>query len=256
MPSPLNAVLEHLFDDASLFPPVSRPMAEALRGHATFTAGPHRRLAGPFLCPASRLPELDACLAAGVPAPASVGVVGYEGFSGWRRVFATRGLVQVEAPARVRVPVPPGRVHLFVELAPRDDLDRSLDAIAASGGHGVKVRGTGPTRHAVPSCGWLAEVLVGCAERRLVLKVAGGADHPYRRRADPGPHHGVVNLLAAAAAARGGAAAATVAGVLATEEPEAAELTARVGGSREVVSSIATGSVAAAAGELAARGLL
>jgi hypothetical protein len=253
--SPLTAVLERLFDDASLFPPVSRPMAEALRAHATFTAGPHGRLAGPFLCPATRLPELDACLASGVPAPASVGVVGYEGFSGWRGVFATRGLVQVEAPVGTQVPLPPGRVRLYVELAPRDDLDRSLDAIAA-GGHRVKVRGTGRTRHAVPSCGWLAEVLVGCAARRLVLKVAGGADHPFRRLVDPGPHHGVVNLLAAAAAARGGAAAATVAGVLATEEPEAAGLAARVGGSREVVSSVATGSVAAAARELAARGLL
>ncbi|HET8620973.1 MAG TPA: hypothetical protein VFM27_18525, partial [Acidimicrobiales bacterium] len=130
-------------------------MAEALRDHATLAAGPYGRLVGPFLCPASRLPELDACLAGGVPEPASVGVVGYEGFSGWRRVFATRGLVQVEVPAGTRVPMPPGRVRLYVELGPRDDLGRSLDAIAA-GGHRVKVRGTGLTRHAVPSCGWLA----------------------------------------------------------------------------------------------------
>ena len=188
-------------------PPASRPMAEALRAHASFAAGPHRRLVGPFLCPASRLPELDACLAAGVPAPAA---------GGRRRL---RRVLRLEAglrhpgprpgrgPGRRRVPLPPGRVRLYVELAPRDDLDRWLDAIAAAGGHRVKVRGTGPSRHAVPSCGWLAEVLVGCAERRLVLKVAGGADHPFRRRGDPGPHHGIVNLLAAAGAARGGAAA-------------------------------------------------
>jgi hypothetical protein len=255
LPSPLDAVLERLFDDASLFPPLTRPMADALRAHADVASGPHHRMVGPFLCPATRLPELDACVAGGAPAPESLGVVGHEGFTGWRQVLATPGLVQVEAATSSRVPPSHGRVRRYVELVARDDPGPALDAIAAAGLR-VKVRTAGPTRYAVPSCDWLAAVLVGCEARKLVLKAAGGLERPFRETGEGGSRHGFVNLLAAAAAARRGAPAPAVSAVLAAEGPDADELVSRVGGSRELVASISAASVDLPLQELADRALL
>jgi hypothetical protein len=255
LPSPLYAVLERLFDDASLFPPASRTMAEALRAYADVAAGPHHRVAGPFLCPASRLPELAACVAGGVPAPEAIGVVGYDGSTGWRQVFTTPGLVHVETPADARVPLAPGRVRRYVEVGPQDDLARALDAIAETG-HRVKVRASGPTRYAVPTSEWLAAVLVGCERRKLVLKAAGDLNRPFRESGDAGHHHGFVNLLAAAAATRSGAPPLAVAAVLSAEGADAEALVDRVGGCRELVASVTVRSVDDPVRELTARGLL
>jgi hypothetical protein len=230
-------------------------MAEALRAYADVAAGPHRRVAGPFLCPATRLPELTACVAAGVPAPETIGVVGYDRSTGWRQVFATPGLVHVETRAAARVPMAPGRVRRYVEVGPQDDLAGALDAIA-SAGYRVKVRTSGPTRYAVPASEWLASVLVGCEGRKLVLKAAGDLHHPFRESGDAGHHHGFVNLLAAAAATRSGAPAPAVAAVLSAEGADAEALVDRVGGSRELVASVTVRSVDDTVQELTARGLL
>ena len=114
MPTALGAVLTHLFDDAGLFPPAKLPMAEALAAHARALRAPHSRVVGPFLCPATRLAELDACVASGSTAPPAIGVIGYDGQLDWRAAFARRGLVQVEAPLAARVPRPPGRVIRYM----------------------------------------------------------------------------------------------------------------------------------------------
>ena len=55
--------MAHLFDDAGLFPPAKLPMAEALTAHERASSGPHSRVVGPFLCPATRLAELDVVVA-------------------------------------------------------------------------------------------------------------------------------------------------------------------------------------------------
>jgi hypothetical protein len=255
LPSPLYAVLERLFDDGSLFPPASRTMAEALRAYAEAMSGPHRRVVGPFLCPASRLPEMAASVAGGVPAPEAIGVVGYDGSSGWRQVFTTPGLVHVETPAGAQVPLSPGRVRRYVEVGSQDELARALDAIAEAG-HRVKVRASGPTRYAVPTSEWLAAVLIGCEQRKLVLKAAGDLHRPFRESGDTAPRHGFVNLLAAAAATRSGAPAPAVAEVLSAEGADAAGLVDRVGGCRELVASLTVPSVDDPVRELTARGLL
>ena len=254
MASPLHAVLERLFDDAELFPPRSRPMADALRGYAEALAGPHGRVVGPFLCPASRLAEMDALVASGLPRPPSVGVVGYDTFAGWRPVYATPGLVHVEVPQSARVPPPPGRVRRYVEIPAQADVDQALDALAR--GDAVKLRGAGPGGFSSASIGWLARLLTGCAERRLVVKAGGGFDHPYRTMGDGGVRHGFVNLLAAAGLARSQRAEHEVAAALAAGEDRAAELLPLVSGSREVLASVSVSSVDQALHELAARDLL
>src|SRR5262245_18834585 len=167
-------------------------MADALRGHAEALAGPYRRVVGPFLCPATRLAELDALVASGLPRPPTVGVVGYDSFGGWRPVYATPGLVHVEAPQTARVPPPPGRVRRYVEIAANADLDRALDAVAP--GDGVKVRGAGPGGSSAAGIDWLTRLLLGCEARHLVVKAGSGFDQPYRVSGDGGARHGFVNL--------------------------------------------------------------
>jgi hypothetical protein len=258
--------LDHLFDDAGLFPPARLPMADALAAHARGLAGPYRWVMGPFLCPAPRLEELDACVAAGVPRPSSLGVIGYEGKVPWRRVFATPGLVQVEVPVTVRVSPPPGRVELYLEIAQHGPVDQALDLVAAAGAR-AKVRCGGLTRDAVPTCDWLAAVLVGCAARRLALKATAGLHHAYRGSGPSGPHHGFLNLLVAAGAARAGAPVPAVAAILATEEgPDgdngsgplggADDLAQSITGARELLVSIGTCSIDEPMSELVTRGLV
>jgi hypothetical protein len=121
--TPLSAVLPRLFDDAGLFPPAKLPMAEALAAHARALAGPHSRVVGPFLCPATRLDEIDACVASGAASPPQLGVIGYAGQLDWRRAFARRGLVQVEAPLEAGMltapSTPPSTRSWLRGLAPR-----------------------------------------------------------------------------------------------------------------------------------------
>lgn len=52
------AFLKDLIDDASLFPPASLPMDEAVAAHEASRRSESGWMLGPFICPASRLPEL------------------------------------------------------------------------------------------------------------------------------------------------------------------------------------------------------
>ena len=257
MPTSIGAVLAHLFDDAGLFPPAKLPMAEALAAHRRASSGSHSRVVGPFLCPATRLAELDACVASGATRPSTIGVIGYDGRLDWRGVFATRGLVQVEAPLGVTTPPLPGRVIRYVELPHHGPVDASLDAVAAMAGARAKVRCGGPTWDTVPSVAWLAAVLVGAVDRGLMLKATAGLHQPYRSSGPGGAHHGFVNLLVAAALARRRAPVAEVAAVLATDEEfEARKLPAAVNGARGLVASIGTCSIDEPVEALVARRLL
>ena len=119
MPTALRAVLSHLFDDAGLFPPAKLPMAEALAAHQRALNGPYGEVVGPFLCPATRLDELSACVAAGATRPATLGIIGYVGQLDWRRPMAVRGVVQAEAPLDAGMPRPPGRIVPYLELPHR-----------------------------------------------------------------------------------------------------------------------------------------
>lgn len=255
MPTPLSVALSRLFDDAGLFPPAKLPMADALAAHDRAVTGPHRDMVGPFLCPASRLAELDACVAAGAERPRSIGVVGYAGERGWQRAFAVPGLVQVEAPLGAGMPRPPGRVIAYLELPRHGPVDQALDAVVAAGAR-AKVRCGGQTPDAVPAAGWLASVLVGCVARGLVLKATAGLHQPYRADGTEAVRHGFVNLLAAAALARSRAPVAEVAALLALEEADAGRLPERVGGARQLLASIGTCSIDEPIEALAERGLL
>lgn len=253
MPSPLSAVLDNLFDNEGLLSADRGPMADALAAHAAVLAGSHAGWAGPFVCPVSRLGELDACVAAGVARPPALAIVGSEGPAAWRRAYGARGLVQVEAPGTAAVPSPPGRVVRYVEITRRDPMEEALDAVAGVGAR-VEVRCEPASRDAVPDHAWLARILVGCVDRGLVLKVAGGPAHAYGAH-NGGAAQGIVNLLAAAGAARAGEEPPAVARILAAGEPDADGLLARIGHARELLAAIGTPDVPAAADALTSRNL-
>jgi hypothetical protein len=230
-------------------------MAEALSAHDRATTGAHKRFVGPFLCPISRLDELDACVASGRPRPAELGVIAYGVGTAGRRLGAMPSLVQCEAPLGTHLPDLGGRVRRYLEIPAQTPVGQALDAVAAAGVR-AKVRCGGPTRDDVPSCARLADVLVGCVERGLVLKATAGLHQPFRHATATGPQHGFVNLLAAAAAARQGGDRASVEAILAAEEPEAAGLTNELARARELLMSIGTCSIDEPMQALTDRGLL
>jgi hypothetical protein len=253
----LAAVVERLFDDASLFPPARLPMAAALTAHQRLRQGPRAPMVGPFLYPASRFDEL-ACLSSGLPRPPELGVIAYDGDAPWAIIYATPGIVQVEAPQSARPPEPPRGVRRYVEIAPHADagaMAAGLDEVAGTGAR-AKVRCGGLTPDDVPSCDWLAAALAGCVERGITLKATAGLHHPFRSTGPDGPRHGLVNLLAAAGAAHGGADAATLSEILAVEGDATPTLPERVAGAREVLASVGTCSIDETVEGLWARGLL
>lgn len=242
MPNMQLTGLESLFDDAGLFPPASRPMADALSAHRRALESPHARLVGPFLCPVNRLAELDACVASGVARPPRLGVIAYGATIPWRRVAAQPGVVQVEAPLGTDLSGAGARVRRYLELPHHCDVAASLDAVVRADAR-AKVRCGGLTRDAVPSVAWLASVLVGCAQRGLVLKATAGLHAPLHRRGPDGIRHGYVNLLAAAAAARAGEPVDAVAAILGAEDDPTGGLGRQAARGRKLLASIGTCSI-------------
>lgn len=258
MTTTLAAVVEQLFDDASLFPPARLPMAAALAAHQRLREGPRAAMVGPFLYPASRFEELEACLSSGLPRPPKLGVIAYGGDAPWQVIYATPGVVQVEAPEAARPPEPPRGVRRYVEVAPHADarvMAATLDGVAAAGAR-AKVRCGGLTPDDVPSCEWLAAALAGSVERGIALKATAGLHHPFRSSAPDDPRHGLVNLLAAAGAAHAGADAATLSEILAVEGDGTPALLDHVDGARTVLMSVGTCSIDETVDGLTAGGLL
>jgi hypothetical protein len=241
VPEALSTSLDGLFDDAGLFPPARRPMADALAVHARVRSGPHRRLVGPFLCPVGRLEELDACVASGVPAAPRVGLVVYPGDeSAALRAVHRSDVVQVEAPVEVTLPAAAFQRTCFLELPPRSDPATAVDQATARGA-GVKVRCGGPTPDVVPSAGWLAAVLHRTAGIGSRAKATAGLHQPFYTEEAGHSRHGFINLLAAAGAAVQGAEIDELATLLAAPPTDDAMLVARVDRrARDLLASIGT----------------
>jgi hypothetical protein len=193
-----RALLERLIDHAALFPPASMGMEEALAEDRTARSSEYAWMLDRFVCPATRLGELD-----GLDAPVSVVLDGELGSPA--AAIETR-LTEPRPDPRELI----GTAQRLRELSPevyfelvlgdrwRDDLPAAIGAIAAVGGR-VKLRCGGEV---VPSAEQVALVLVSCREAGVVMKATAGLHHPIRR----GEEHGFLNLLCAAAHAGEGPA--------------------------------------------------
>jgi len=208
-------LLAALVDDAALFPPGNAPMPAAVAGHRQHRAGPHAELLGRFLCPASRLGELQEQLPSGPPL--RLGLIADDGVPELlAAVTAARAddRLAVEA-VELRLPADPGQLAdlpadllAYVEVPP--DRPDALDPVAAAG-RGAKLRTGGPSPQAFPSVQRVATFLTGCTDRGLAYKCTAGLHSAVRHP----PYHGFLNvLLGAHAAGTGG----DVAGALAEQD--------------------------------------
>jgi hypothetical protein len=191
-----RALVERLIDHAALFPPASMSMEAALAEDRAARASEYAWMLDRFVCPASRLGELD-----GLDAPVSVVLDGALESSAAAievRRWDTTGLA--DTVSRLRALSDEVYLELPIDDRWRDTLPAAIEAIAAAGGR-VKLRCGGAV---VPSTEQVALVLVACREAGVVMKATAGLHHPLRR----GEEHGFLNLLCAAVHARDGATVA------------------------------------------------
>jgi hypothetical protein len=176
-----RALLERLIDHAALFPPASMSMADALAEDRTARSSDYAWMLDRFVCPASRLGELD-----GLDAPVSVVLDGE--LEGPVAAIELRGSGVPDLGERIRA-LREQAPEVYVELPP-DELPGAIGAIASAGGR-AKLRCGGEV---VPTVDQVARVLVACSEAGIVMKATAGLHHPLRR----GDEHGFLNVLCGA----------------------------------------------------------
>jgi hypothetical protein len=196
-----RALLERLIDHAALFPPASMSMEDALAEDRAARGSSYAWMLDRFVCPASRLGELD-----GLDAPVSVVLDG--SLSSPADAIEVKLSEPVPVPrdlldraSRLRELSPEVYFELVLDDGWRDSVPAAIGAIAAVGAR-VKLRCGGEV---VPTVEQVALVLVSCREAGVVMKATAGLHHPLRR----GEEHGFLNLLCAAAYAGEGRATVT-----------------------------------------------
>ena len=240
-------IFRGLFDDASLFPPASLPMAGAVAGHLRHQAAWYREMSGPFVCADTKITELSAALTAADVAELDLALVLPGGAAALDAavdgVFADPRLRlrAVELPAAACESIttavadlaaaldrtPLAGAAAFIEVPARDF---TIAAARAVDDHRylAKVRTGGSTAEAFPDDQTLANCLVTLAQARLAFKCTAGLHHAVRHRAaDTGfEHHGFLNVLLAVAAALDDASREQVAAEL--TDQDAARVAAKI----------------------------
>ena len=193
---PRRALLERLIDHAALFPPASMSMGDALAEDRAARTSPYAWMLDRFVCPATRLTELD-----GLDAPVSVVLDGdLEAPAAAIELRLDRARPDSRELLRLATELSQWSDEVYYELVLdatwRDSVPATVGAIAAVGGR-VKLRCGGKV---VPEVEQVALVMVSCWAARAPMKATAGLHHPLRR----GSEHGFLNFLCAAARAREG----------------------------------------------------
>lgn len=252
-----RALLGGLIDYAGLFPPAGLDMAHAVAEFRQARTGSNGWIVRRFLCPASRLEELAADLAATMTAGEvfwSVGLIvdgnlgasiaAGQAFEAEMAPGASISAVEVRlAPVVAALDAgAPGvavdaiadavatlgdatMAYIEVDLHGDPTADVAAIADAASRGRLVagKVRCGGTTAEAIPTPQLLADVLLAAAAVSLPLKATAGLHHPVRRHdaALDADMHGFLNLAVAQhLASRSGTRSEVVAALVATDPAE------------------------------------
>ncbi len=248
--SPARTLLAGLVDDAGLFPPTALAMPDALARHRRDQSADHPMHTHRFLCPASRLAELDVQLVA--DDRIRIGLIADTGLDGLpdalREIAANPHLelALIEFPlARAGIDDPgsaattvahkvtdlAGGRPLFLEPAAFGDTDAVARAVAEAAPEqpcGLKARCGGVRPELFPSAEALAHFLVAAHAASRPVKATAGLHHAVRYRdADTGfPHHGFLNLVLAVADVVAGADERATASTLLLDD--GAALVARV----------------------------
>jgi hypothetical protein len=248
-----RSLLNGLLDDASLFPPASLPMREAVTAHAKHEAAWFSDFTGPFVCPETRIAELGTALTSANIAWIDLSLVVTGGAAA---ISAATDAVAADPRLRLRAVEVPAATNVDPVQAV-SDVAAALDAVplaAATGyieiplsalagtsqpgttqpghagellavvdrhGYRPKLRTGGVAAEAFPDEATLAACLSAVVEQRIPFKCTAGLHHAVRHTAsDTGfEHHGFLNVLLAVGAAHSGGDAADVAAVLAERDP-------------------------------------
>jgi hypothetical protein len=228
-------LFHRLFDDASLFPPASLAMPDAVAGHLRHQQAWYRDMSGPFVCADSKITQLSAALTAANVVELDLALVVPGGTDG---LDAAVDAVFTDPRLRLRaVEVPAdrqasstGAAAALIERLDNAPLagatafaeiplaELTADTVHALSEHRylAKLRTGGVTAEAFPDEQTLARCLVLLADQRLAFKCTAGLHHAVRHRADDTgfEHHGFLNVLLAVVAALDGADVADVASAL------------------------------------------
>ncbi|WP_167121583.1 hypothetical protein [Amycolatopsis viridis] len=208
-------LFDGFLDDAAVFPPGLKPLAQAVPDHAVHLASGYGGLVGPLVLAAPALADLGAVVeqpldlavtAPGGPAQLPdararaadlpVRLAGFE-------VAMPAGLGVTEFFTGLEAA---GDVPVFVEV-PRDDRRAEVIATCAKTGHHAKFRTGGVTAELYPDEAELAAAVVAVVRAGVPFKATAGLHHALRNT-DPETgleQHGFLNLLLAAGAAARGA---------------------------------------------------
>ncbi len=233
-------IFSGLFDDASLFPPASLAMPDAVAGHLRHQQAWYGDMSGPFVCADTKITQLSAALTAANVAELDLALVLPGGADS---LDAAADAVFADPRLRLRaVEVPVDRQAANTEVAVARLVARldetplvgatafaeipaaqlNSDAVHALSEHRylAKLRTGGVTAEAFPDEPTLARCLILLADQRLAFKCTAGLHHAVRHRAaDTGfEHHGFLNVLLAVVAALEGSDVPDVAGVLADQD--------------------------------------
>ena len=233
----VRAFLSQIIDYAGMFPPAPLPLADALANYQRYRqTSPHAWMLGRFVCPVSRLAEVNRAGVSLVPISAL----------GEQSAGPDQFVPQLEADLRTICRSPACSVDSLELPLPKDTpVDRLLDVLPAmrlklasnnvrgyfeipfgatwevgveqlaerlrdvnQGGVsepiGMKLRCGGVTAGAFPTDGQVAHFIVRCRDARVPWKATAGLHHP-RRHWDGALnlwHHGFLNVFGAGVLAR------------------------------------------------------
>jgi hypothetical protein len=239
-----------LVDDAAMFPPANAPVPDAVREHARHRASWYAALVGGFVCPDTRLNELQAALdeaGSDIAHPLRVNLT-VQGGAGavepaltWTARDDRLRVVAVEVALRDEDDLAhnAGRMATVLSSALPDDavayaeMPRLYSAEAPAGWHAAldelaaaglqaKFRTGGPDHDAFPSAAELVTVVDAFLDREMSFKCTAGLHHAVRHTG-PGTgfeHHGFLNVLLATRALFDGASHADAQDALEERDPD------------------------------------
>ncbi|HEY2042731.1 MAG TPA: hypothetical protein VGH11_08645 [Jatrophihabitans sp.] len=260
---PIPALFAELFDDAALFPPGNAAMPAALSGHGDYRTAWYSDLVGLFVCPTTRLAELDDAvrdspfLGKGISLTVPGGIATVEDGLGMAGSYPWMTISAVETPLPVAdldcgldtlSALQAPDLSTFAEVAIAEVTERACAQLLAAG-VSLKLRTGGTTAAAFPSAQALGAAIDAAVGSGLRFKCTAGLHNAIAHH-DPSTgfdHHGFLNVLLGihdSLAGRGAASALAVRDAATVIEGVRALSSDDVGRIRSLISSIGSCSIA------------
>lgn len=206
----LRTLLSGIIDYAGLFPPARLPMGTSVRNYFRYKRASEEWILGRFVCPASRLVELEAELnrieyAERLPTCVIASGKGSQGLirSVQSEITAALRRLRHISPETLEVQIPAEELslrirryavellqcasgmELYLELPFsenwRQELPDAIAKLAENGNANVKIRLGGASAAAVPSAEQVATFISVCAKYGVPFKATAGLHHPLRK---------------------------------------------------------------------------